>query len=465
MSHFTINSSINVFKNTSEFKETDFLSILSSKNISSIIERYTPEHRERIFTPTKTLSMFIKQALNVDRSCTRVVNEFIIENMGTLPKNISQSTGSFCRSRQKLPLELIAELVRFTGKSVKDKMPNNNKIDGNIYLIDGTTFTLPDTIKNQDKYPQQVSQKEGLGFPICRALGVVCLESGAIINAKIAPYKGKGADEHSMLRAVLNTFEKGDLVIGDALYSSYWLLAYLKENGINGIFQQNGGRAQKTDFRVGQRLGENDHVVSYNRPQRPKWMSIEQYESTPKTIKIRELKVKHKILVTTLMQKNKHRKNDISDLYKSRWNIEVDFRNLKTTMGMAELSCKSPDMCEKEIWIYFLANNLIRILMAQTANDFNLKIRSLSFKNTLQIWNSVSSKFKGAIETIKYFFFLIAGNQVGKRPGRLEPRARKRRASAYSLLMVPRHIAKAMILKKGHPPKQRKNTGMNGRIA
>ncbi len=122
-------------------------------------------------------------------------------------------------------------------------------------------------------------------------------------------------------------------------------------------------------------------------------------------------------------------------------------------------------MCDKEIWIYFLANNLIRILMAQTANNFSLVIRSLSFKNTLQIWDSVSSKFKSAIETIKYFFFLIAGNQVGKRPRRVEPRARKRRASAHSLLMVPRHIAKAMILKKGHPPKQRKNTGRNGRIA
>jgi hypothetical protein len=150
------------------------------------------------------------------------------------------------------------------------------------------------------------------------------------------------------------------------------------------------------------------------------------------------------------------------DVLFSCWNIEVDFRNLKTTMGMAELSCKSPEMCEKEIWTYFLANNLIRILMAETAKKFKLKIRNISFKNTLQIWNSVSSKFKDAIQIIKNFFFLIAGHQVGKRPGRIEPRARKRRASAYSLLMVPRHIAKARVLKKGHPPKQRKNTGANG---
>ncbi len=439
MSYFSTNSSINASKNTPEFKESDFLNILSSSDIRSIIEQNTPEHRERIFTPTRTLAMFIKQALNSDYSCSRAVNEFIIDNLDSLPNNISKSTGSFCRSREKLPLELIVELVKFTGKSVKEKINNKNKIDGNIYLVDGTTFTLPDTLKNQEKYPQQISQKEGLGFPICRTLGVLCLESGSIVNAKIAPYKGKGADEHSMLRALLNTFKKGDLVIGDALYSSYWLLAYLQQNGINGVFQQNGGRAKKTDFRVGIKLGKNDHIVSYSRPQRPKWMSVEQYKSTPKSIEIRELKTKHKTLVTTLLKEKLHSKNDISDLYQSRWNIEVDFRNLKTTMGMAELSCKSPEMCEKEIWTYFLANNLIRILMAQTAKNFNLEIRSLSFKNTLQIWNSVSSKFKDAIEMIKNFFFLIAGHQVGKRPGRIEPRARKRRASAFTLLMVPRH--------------------------
>lgn len=128
-------------------------------------------------------------------------------------------------------------------------------------------------------------------------------------------------------------------------------------------------------------------------------------------------------------------------------------------MGMSELSCKFPERCQKEIWIYLLANNLIRILMAQTAKKFSINIRSISFKNTLKIWNSVSAKFINFTENITKFFFIIAGHQVGKRAGRIEPRAIKRRASAYSLLMVTRHEARANILKNGHPPKQRKNTG------
>lgn len=462
MNYFITESPQNALKNTPNFIDSDFLKILKSDHIASIIERNIPAYRERIFTPTVTLAMFIKQALNFDRSCVSVVNDFIIDNINELPRNISKSTGSFCRSRQKLPLKLIKELVHYTGSAITEKIHNRSDIEGNIYLIDGTTFTLPDTIKNQEKYPQQFAQKAGLGFPICRSLGIFCLESGAIINAEIAPYKGKGASEHSMLRAILNTFKKGDLIIGDALYSSYWLLAYLQRNGINGVFQQNGARAKKNDFRTGKTMGKCDHIVSYDRPQRPEWMTIEQYQSTPKTIEVRELKVKHKIIVTTLFEAEKHSKSDIAKLYQSRWNIEVDFRNLKTTMGMSELSCKSPEMCEKEIWVYFLANNIIRILMAQTAKKFKLKIRGISFKNTLQVWNSVTSKFKNAMMIIEDFLFLIAGHQVGKRPGRLEPRAIKRRASAYSLLMVPRHVARAMILKNGHPAKQRKNTGAKG---
>ena len=164
--------------------------------------------------------MFIKQALSFDRSCAHVVNEFIIDNIDELPKNISTSTGSFCRSRQKPPLDLIKKLVHYTGGAIKEKIDNRSNIKGNIYLVDGTTFTLPDSVENQEKYPQQSTQKKGLGFPICRALGIFCLDSGAAINAQIAPYKGKGASEHTMLRESLNTFKKGDLIIGDAIYSS-----------------------------------------------------------------------------------------------------------------------------------------------------------------------------------------------------------------------------------------------------
>ncbi|MCG6202729.1 IS4 family transposase [Psychromonas antarctica] len=321
MNNFNTKYPVNISKNNPNFDGDDFLNILESEQISAIIKNATSKWRERIFTPSITLAMFIKQALSPDRSCAHVVNEFIIDNIDELPINISTSTGSFCRSRQKIPLDLIKKLVRYTGNATKEKIDNRNGIKGNIYLVDGTTFTLPDTVQNQEKYPQQSAQKKGLGFPICRALGVFCLESGAAVNAQIAPYKGKGADEHTMLRSSLDTFKKGDLVIGDAIYSSYWLFSHLQKEGVEGIFGQNGGRAKKADFRTGKQIGKYDHIVTYKRPQRPEWMSVEQYKSTPKTISVRELKVRHKILVTTLCENKLHSKDAIDELYISRWNI------------------------------------------------------------------------------------------------------------------------------------------------
>jgi len=269
MNNFSTKYSVNTSKNSPNFDGDDFLNILESEYISSVIKSGTTKWRERIFTTSITLAMFIKQELSFDRSCTHAVNEFIIDNIDELPENISTSTGSFCRSRQKTPLDLIKKLVRYTGSSIEEKIDNRNGINGNIYLIDGTTFTLPDSVKNQEKYPQQSTQKEGLGFPICRALGVFCLESGAAINAQIAPYKGKGADEHTMLRASLDTFKKGDLIIGDAIYSSYWLRSHLQSEGIDDILGQNGNRAKKADFRTGKKIGKYDHIVTYKRPQRP----------------------------------------------------------------------------------------------------------------------------------------------------------------------------------------------------
>ena len=117
-----------------------------------------------------------------------------------------------------------------------------------------------------------------------------------------------------------------------------------------------GARKRVTDFRKGKRLGTKDYLVELFKPKKkPDWMTQEYYESVPDTLVIRELKVKGKIVITTLLSSKNSSKPELEALYKKRWQIEVDFRNIKTTMGMETLSCKTPEMNEKEIWIYFLA--------------------------------------------------------------------------------------------------------------
>ncbi|MCK5355020.1 MAG: IS4 family transposase, partial [Methyloprofundus sp.] len=340
---------------------------------------------------------------------------------------------------------------------INNQIPEQWRWQGKrVHLIDGTTVTMPDTVKNQAVYPQQSAQKPGLGFPICRLVGVICLSSGAVLNASIGRFKGKGSDEQSLLRNIISTFNTGDLVLGDAFYGTYFLLVSLRERGIDAVFEQMGARKRAMDFSKGKRLGAKDHLIELTKPKKkPDWMTQEQYDDASDTLLIRELSIKGKVLVTTLLSPKEASKPELKALYKRRWQIEVDFRNIKTTMGMETLSCKTPEMSEKEIWIYFLAYNLIRLLMAQAALLADILPRQLSFKHTLQLWLAWSQQgaFSDNEANEELLFILIAQRQIGNRPDRIEPRAVKRRPKPFSLLMKPREEARAEIKKNGHPKK------------
>jgi len=433
-----------------------FFNLLTSPKLLSTVGELLPEHRERLYPPTETLSMFLAQALNEDRSCQKAVNDAAIQRIvGGLPA-VSTTTGGYCRARQRLPLAMVSELVCQTGELINTQIPEQWRWQGRrVHLIDGTTVTMPDTKENQAVYPQQSSQKPGLGFPICRLVGVICLSSGAVLNASIGRFKGKGSGEQSLLRNVIDTFKPGDLVLGDAFYGTYFLLASLRERSVDAVFEQLGARKRITDFRKGKRLGSKDHLIELTKPKKkPDWMEQDQYDSTPETLVIRELCIKGKVLITTLLSPKEASKAELKSLYKKRWQIEVDFRNIKTTMGMETLSCKTPEMSKKEIWIYFLAYNLIRLLMAQSALLADIVPRQLSFKHTLQLWLAWNQQGVYNDETNQELLFaLISQQQIGNRPGRTEPRAVKRRPKPFSLLMKPREEARAEIKKNGHPKK------------
>jgi hypothetical protein len=413
-----------------------------------------PEHRERCYPPTETLSMFLAQALSVDRSCQHAVNQAVVRRITEGLSPISVATGAYCKARKRLPLSMITELVHATGTLIEQRVPNTWRWkEKTIYLIDGTTLTMPDTEENQAQYPQQGGQKAELGFPICRLLGVMSLSSGAIMDAAIGRFKGKGSDEQTLLRSVLDGFAANDVVIGDAFYGSYFLLASLQDKKVDAVFEQMGARKRVTDFRKGERLGAKDHIVELSKPmKKPDWMTLESYELAPSTLKVRELKVGGKILITTFLSTLEATRDELKALYKQRWSIEVDFRHLKTTLGMDVLSCKTPDMAEKEIWIYFLAYNIIRILMAQAAELNDILPRQISFKHALQLWLSCYRQQLGA-EAIGLVLLVMGQKRVGNRAGRIEPRALKRRPKAYPLLTKPRVQARENVRKNGHPKK------------
>ena len=416
-----------------------------------------PTHRERLFSPTETLSMFLAQALSADRSCQKAVNDTAVKRLaGGLPR-CSTRTGAYCRARQCLPGEMIATLVRHTGRWVTARAPEPWRWRGRpVRLVDGTTVVMPDTPANQAAYPQPRSQKPGLGFPLCRLVGIVCLGSGAVLNAAIGRYQGKGGDEQTLLRSILGTLARGDLLVGDAFYATYFLLCPLRELGIDAVFEQYGARQRRTDFRCGQRLGPRDHLIVRDKPTiRPDWMSRAEYDQAPDTLTVRELHTGGKTLVTTLRCPTHTHKSAVKALYQRRWHVELDLRNIKTTLGMERLSCQTPTMAIKEIGVHLLAYNLMRLMMAQAARLANWLPRQLSFKHTLQLWIAWNYYSHGLDRDDQLYGLcvLIAQPRVGDRPGRIEPRAIKRRPKPYPLLTKPRAIAREDVRKYGHPKK------------
>lgn len=431
----------------------DFFNLLTGPELLNMTEALLPEHRERLYPPTVALSMFIKQALEEDGSCQRAVNGWAAQRAAEGLSTHSVHTGAYCRARQRLPTEMVSTLTRETGALLCAQARRGWRWRGRtVKLVDGTSISMPDTPDNQARYPQPSTQSQGVGFPLARLVGVICLSTGAVVDAAMGPFEGKGHSEMDLFRELLDAFDAGDVMLADALYCSYWLVATLQAGGVDVLFEQHGTRI--TDFRRGQRLGVRDHIVSWHKPQRPRWMTREHYDTFPDELTVREAEVDGRVLVSTMRDPRKVSKTELAKLYVQRWHVELDFRNIKTTLGMEVLRCLTPQMVEKELWVNLLAYNLIRLLMAQAALVSGLQPRELSFKHTVQMWTQWISPRSGCDcdSQRNSLFRLIAQVTVGHRPGRLEPRARKRRPKPYPWLKVPRALARQQIQTLGYLP-------------
>jgi hypothetical protein len=435
-----------------------FFNLLTGPQLLEDVEALLPEYRERVFPPTETLSMFLAQALSADGSCRQAVDDAVVKRLVAGMGVCSSNTAAYCKARARLPLTMISTLARRTGEIVSGGAAEWWQWRGRrVFLADGSSVTLPDTEENQAVYPQPGSQRQGLGFPKMRLVALLCLASGALLDLATGACKGKGSDEQTLLRGLLHHLQGGDILLGDAYFPTYFLLCELLRRGADGLFEQYGARKRSTDFSTGERLGARDHLIVWSKPKRPDWMGQADYEQVPDTLTVRELYAGGKVMVTTFLCPKATPKGVLKALYRRRWNVELDLRNIKTTLGMERLRCRTPDMAFKELWVYMLAYNLIRLLMAQAALLADQIPRALSFKHTVQVWISWQQRGGGTHDAvcIRGLLLLIAGPRVGRRPGRIEPRVVKQRPKTYPLMTKPRIEAREEVRLNGHPKKQR----------
>jgi hypothetical protein len=299
-----------------------FFNLLTHPQMLGMVEDQLPEHRERQFTPTVVLAMFLGQVMSADGSCQNAVNAAAIARLLVGMNPGSTNTSGYCQARQRLPQEMVAALARQSGTLVNEQTPRQWLWQGRrVKLVDGTTVSMPDTLENQTRFPQHGQQEPGIGFPLARLVGVIDLSTGAVLDAAIGPYQGKGTGEHGLFRVLKACFVAGDVMLADGYYCSYFLIADMLRRAVDVLFEQHGART--TDFRRGERLGARDHLVWWSKPARPAWMSVEEYRDYPDEIKVREVQVGKKVLVSTLLSPRKTPKAELGALFWQRWNVGV----------------------------------------------------------------------------------------------------------------------------------------------
>ena len=416
-----------------------------------------------VYTPPLTLWAWLSQGVHKEKACLAAALR-----LGVLLLLLSRApgdsnSGTYCRARAKVPYRLLRRLACQVGRRLERQVPDAWLWRGrHVHLVDGFVVALPDTPANQQTYPQPKSQPAGLGFPPMRLVLVASLLTACVQGLAYGPCAGKETGETALFRDLLADLVAGDVVVFDRYYGSYFMVALLQRHGLDVVVRLHQRRG--CDFRRGRRLGRGDHVVQWRRPPRPRWLSPEEYATVPATLTVREVRVQvaepgfrveSLVVVTTLTQAEGYAKEAIGDLYRRRWQVELDIRSLKVGLQMDPLRCQSPFMLDREVWANVLSYNLIRKVAAQAARLHKCHPREISFTATKQAveasWQPLSTAdAAGQRELGRYLLREVAKQRVGDRPDRCEPRAVKRRPKKQKLLTQPRAEAKAELL-RDHP--------------
>lgn len=419
------------------------------------------ESKHNVFTPPLVVWGWLTQVFSPAKSCVAAVARIIVLRVALGGSPCSANDGAYCKARSKLPESFLRCLALQVGTQAERDAPADWLWKGRrVLLADGLECSMPDTPENQGEYPQSSSQKKGLGFPQIRMVVLLVFATACVVGCAMGPRQGKQTGETALFRQLSDAIGAADVVVADRYYCTYWHIALLKVRGADSVLRLHAKR--KYDFRRGKRLGSGDHQVTWHKPARPEWMDEGTYQSIPETLSMREVKVRvccpgyrvrEMVIATTLLDAAKYRKQEIADLYHKRWHVELDIRSIKQTMKMDILSCKTPEMVRKEIWIHILGYNQIRKTMAESARASKVLPRQLSFAAAMQTLDAFRvlltlSDEQQRIGFLRLILVILSTHEVGNRPGRREPRKVKRRPKPYGRLMVPRDEARAELTGK-----------------
>lgn len=407
--------------------------------------------RQRRYPLPLTFWAFLSQVLSPGSACREVVRK--VQAWYALQgQTLDSATSAYCQARGRLPLSRLMELHQTLAAKLSARNTTPELWLGRrVKVVDGTGVSMPDTAANQKAWPQPATQKPGCGFPVVKLVACFCLASGAWLEWVEGTLK-----EHDcrLLQKLLAVFQKGDVVLADRGFSSFASLATLWARGVDSVMRLHQFR--KLDWRAGQRLGPRDRLVTWQKGPRqgPLW-TAEQWAQVPAELTVRLVEIvvavpgfrtQKLVLVTTLLDAQTYSAEALGQLYFRRWAIELFFRDLKTTLGLDVLRCLSPALVRKEIAMHAIAYNLIRALMQDIAQSYQVAVARLSFKGTVDalrqwrdLFENTPNQPRALCKLRRLFYQSIAQDLLLDRPTRSEPRAVKRRPKNFRLLTKPRH--------------------------
>ena len=436
-----------------------FAQYLPEKEIHDAVRDSGSKFRERVFTPAVTLWTFLSQVLDTDHSCRQAVARLLAFRVAQGRAPCSPETAAYCRARQRFPERALAELVRQSGRRLSENSERRWLWKGRpVKVVDGSGLSMPDTEANQKEYPKHQHLPPGVGFPLMRVVVVFNLAVGTVLAAALGRFRGKRTGELSLFRTLDDALEPGDVLVGDRLFANFGDVARLLVRGIDVVMRMHAGRSPV--WFGGRGHSTSNRRVCWRKKKRPEWMSQEVYDALPQWLRLRVLRVdvrqrgfrtRQLLLVTTLTDAQAYPAAELAELYRRRWQAELNLRSLKTILQMDILRGKTPDVVRKEVWAHFLVYNLVRALLVQAAPSMGVRPEEVSFKGALQTFNAFLPHLLTAptpeAETSRWTAMIaaIAQHRVGDRPDRYEPRAVRWRGRPYPKLRVPRRVAQRLL--------------------
>jgi hypothetical protein len=446
-------------------------------NVTTILQRFTTEWaallqpeailaacgevgyiawRHRVLTPVTTIQVFLLQILHGNTACSH------------LPplSGLRFSAAAYCQARAKLPLHLFALLLERFGTAVRRSALDEGRWHGHRpFLVDGSGCSMPDTPALQDAFGQSTEQRSGCGVPVAHLLGLFHAGTGVLLKLVVAPLL---THDLAQVQKVHPMLAPGDVLVADRGLCSSAPLALLFQAGVHAVLRV--GARQIVDFTPGRpfvrpsvrrtpvvkgvprsrwltALGHHDQLVAWLKPKTcPSWLTREALAALPETIELREVRyhidrpgfrTRQITLVTTLLDAKIYRVADLAELYHQRWRVETSLAQLKTSMQLDVLHCKTVPGVLKELTVYAIVDNLVRMVMCQSATLQQIGVERISFLDALR-WLSAPS--------IGIPLGALIVNPI--RPHRVEPRVKKRRPKSFPLMIKPRQELRQQLLQQ-----------------